>query len=150
MFTSTLDLAQVIQLAVAPVFLLAGIAGFLSVMSTRLGRIIDRSRIIDRRILKLDDETQKELSQTELIILMRRATIINRAIGLCTSSALLVCGLIICLFMAGVSEWPMIGLIAALFVLAMSLLMAALILFLKEIQLATRNLKIAREFPIDA
>ena len=48
--TPTAGIAAVIQLAVAPVFLLAAIAGLLGVMSTRLGRIIDRARVIERRI----------------------------------------------------------------------------------------------------
>ena len=43
------DLAMIIQLSVAPVFLLAGIAGFLNVMSGRLGRIVDRARVVEQR-----------------------------------------------------------------------------------------------------
>ena len=58
-------LAQVIQLAVAPVFLLAGIAGLLGVLSTRLGRIIDRARVIERRIPSAKRDEQRELLQAE-------------------------------------------------------------------------------------
>ena len=49
MSTSVNDLAQVIQIVVAPIFMLTGIAGFLNVMSGRLGRIVDRARIMERR-----------------------------------------------------------------------------------------------------
>ena len=49
------DLAMIIQLSVAPVFLLAGIAGFLNVMSGRLGRIVDRARVVEQRETRLSD-----------------------------------------------------------------------------------------------
>ena len=42
-------IAHVIQLAIAPVFLLTGIGSLLSVMANRLARIIDRSRVVENR-----------------------------------------------------------------------------------------------------
>jgi len=45
-FFQVSSISQVIQLAVAPVFLLAGISGALMVMSNRLGRIVDRGRYL--------------------------------------------------------------------------------------------------------
>lgn len=98
------DLAQIIQLSVAPVFLLAGIAGFLNVMSGRLGRIVDRARVVGLRELRLSDPEQKTICQMELRILWRRAKITNWSIGLCTAAALLVCTLIVSLFVGGVLE----------------------------------------------
>ena len=53
--------AQVIELAVAPVFLLAGIAGLLGVLSTRLARIVDRARVIERRIPQAKNDDQRTL-----------------------------------------------------------------------------------------
>jgi hypothetical protein len=50
MDASVNDLAQTIQIVVAPIFMLTGIAGFLNVMSGRLGRIVDRARIMERRV----------------------------------------------------------------------------------------------------
>ena len=50
--TSIETIATVIQLAVAPVFLLAGIAGLLNVLSIRLGRVVDRVRVVETRLLK--------------------------------------------------------------------------------------------------
>ncbi len=143
------DLALIIQLAVAPVFLLAGIAGFLNVMSGRLGRIVDRARVVGLRELRLTDLEQKDICQRELRILWRRAKITNWAIGLCTAAALLVCTLIVSLFVGGFWKLHIGALIIGFFVLALVFLIVALMLFLKEVQLATRTLRIAREFSVD-
>ena len=142
---NTVDLAHIIQLAVAPVFLLAGIAGFLNVMSARLGRIIDRARVIERGVAKLDDPQQLSASQAEMDILWRRVGIIHWSIGLCTTSALLVCLLIVSLFIVG--TWTLNGeiLIGGLFVLALMLLIIALLFFLTEVRLATRTMRFGRE-----
>ncbi|WP_461517560.1 DUF2721 domain-containing protein [Porticoccus sp.] len=146
---TTTDLALIIQLAVAPVFLLAGIAGFLNVMSGRLGRIVDRARVIGLRELRLSDPEQKSICQLELRILWRRAKITNWSIGLCTVAALLVCTLIVSLFVGGFWKLHIGVLIIGFFVLALLLLIAALMLFLKEVQLATRTLRIAQEFSVE-
>ena len=45
-FFQVTDISSAIQLAVAPVFLLAGITGALNVMTHRLGRIVDRGRFL--------------------------------------------------------------------------------------------------------
>jgi len=155
------SIAYIIQLAVAPVFLLAGIAGFLAVMSGRLGRIIDRERVIARRIASQQNSQhsgqhsgqnsgqksseQLQVSQQEHRVLMKRARITNRAIGLCTGSALIVCALITSLFIDDFFNLGFSKLVVTLFILALLLLIFALLLFLREIQLATQTLKIAKE-----
>jgi hypothetical protein len=45
---SDVAVAHAIQLAVAPVFLLSGIGAILAVMTNRLGRIIDRARVLEK------------------------------------------------------------------------------------------------------
>ena len=135
------SLATTIQIAVAPVFLLAGIAGFLNVLSSRLGRIVDRARILEVRVTELEESVRLELANVELRTLWRRVKIINWSIGLCTASALMVCVLVVGLFVGGVWAFNSDELIVALFVIALVLLIVALLLFLKEVQLATRVLK---------
>ncbi|MBT8138542.1 MAG: DUF2721 domain-containing protein [Gammaproteobacteria bacterium] len=141
LFADTNAIAHTIQLAVAPVFLLAGIAGFLGVMSGRLGRIIDRERVIRRRLRGISDQAQRVSALREHKVLMQRARITNRAIGLCTSSALIVCALITTLFIDDMMSLGFQRIVAALFVIALLLLITALMLFLREIQLATRSIK---------
>ncbi len=84
---SLADLAQLIQLSVAPVFLLTGIAGMLSVMTQRLARVIDRTRHLEERAKVLGLE--EKLVAEELRTLRLRMHSINRAVALCTYSALL-------------------------------------------------------------
>jgi len=86
----TSDISSVIQLAVAPVFLLASIAGTLNVLSLRMGRIIDRGRVLNDKAC--DDESEAgRLLDHEQRLLARRAGLINRAIALCTVSGFFVC-----------------------------------------------------------
>ncbi|MCC2618208.1 DUF2721 domain-containing protein [Aestuariibacter halophilus] len=143
---SITTLAAVIQIAVAPVFLLAGIAGFLNVMSGRLGRIVDRARVIERKAAILQDDARLPAVQYELRTLWRRIKIINWSIGMCTASGLMVCSVVVCLFIADFWHLPMDQVIVVMFVLALLLLISALVLFLKEVQLATRILQKGRSF----
>jgi hypothetical protein len=89
--------AGIIQLAVAPVFLIAGIAGLLGVLSTRLARIIDRARVIERRIPQAKRDDQRQLLRAETATLWKRIDLINWAIRLCVSGALAVCLVIVAL-----------------------------------------------------
>ena len=139
------DLAQIISLAVAPVFLLAGIAGFLNVMSGRLGRIIDRARVVAAPTYRSRHPGSDDIANRELRILWRRAAITHRSIALCTGAALLVCLVIVGLFVEGFWALRLSAVIGILFVMALVLLVTSLILFLKEIQLATRTLQLGRE-----
>lgn len=141
LFADSNAIAHTIQLAVAPVFLLAGIAGFLGVMSGRLGRIIDRERVIRRRLRGIDEEARRNTALREHKVLMKRARVTNRAIGLCTGSALIVCALITTLFIDDMMGLGLQQLVAAQFIIALALLIVALLLFLREIQLATRSIK---------
>ncbi|QHJ09904.1 hypothetical protein FX988_00112 [Paraglaciecola mesophila] len=146
MAASISDLAQVIQIVVAPVFMLTGIAGFLNVMSGRLGRIVDRARIIERRVAILKNPEKLKISQVELKYLWRRIKIINRSIGMCTASALFVCAVVCCLFIGEFLLMDLTKAVVILFVIALLLLIVALVSFLKEVQLATRTLQMGKEF----
>jgi hypothetical protein len=129
------DIARVIQLSIAPVFLITGIAGLLSVLSGRLGRTIDRSRVL--HALPDNDDVDEQLS-----VLSRRAKLIYRAITLGTTSALLICLVIVSLFISAFVTFPIGRVIAVLFVAAIIALISALVLFLREVFLATRALRI--------
>jgi hypothetical protein len=145
MSTSVTDLAQVIQIVVAPIFMLTGIAGFLNVMSGRLGRIVDRARIMERRVQMIKNPDHLEPSENELRNLWRRIKLINRSIGLCTASALFVCSVVVFLFLGDLLLFDLSKLIVTLFVIALLLLIFALLTFLKEVQLATRTLQMGNE-----
>ncbi|MFT5840912.1 MAG: hypothetical protein ACI9UT_003426 [Flavobacteriales bacterium] len=145
MDASVNDLAQTIQIVVAPIFMLTGIAGFLNVMSGRLGRIVDRARIMERRVHTIKNPVFLEQSENELKNLWRRIKLINRSIGLCTASALFVCAVVVFLFLGDFWTFNLSELIVTLFIVALFLLIFALLTFLKEVQLATRTLQIGKE-----
>jgi hypothetical protein len=138
---SDVAVAHAIQLAVAPVFLLSGIGAILAVMTNRLGRIIDRARVLED---KLDAAAAKLLAtlRADLAILSRRAKLISRAITLCTTTALLVCTVIAILFLSAFLRFDASIAVALLFVAAMSTFFLGLLTFLREIYLATVSLRI--------
>lgn len=143
------SVAQVIQLAVAPVFLLAGIAGMLSVLSTRLGRITDRARAVERRIPRAVREDQKDLLQTETNLLWKRIRLINWAIRFCVSGALMVCLVIVGLFVADYVRVDLSLPIAVLFVSTMLLIVVGLVFFLSEVGIATHRMRQGMEIVLD-
>lgn len=131
--------AQVIQAAVAPVFLLAGVAATLNVLASRIGRIIDRARIMEDRLQAATPDLAVDL-QARLRVLSRRATLINRAIALAVLSALLVSLVVAALFVSALLRIDLVVPIAVAFVVALLSLAAALLHFLREVFLATGTL----------
>jgi len=132
-------IAHAIQLAVAPVFLLTGVASILSVLTTRLGRIIDRSRFLNGSLLQVV-ETDSAI-QAELKSLKQRARLIHWAIGLCTTCLLLICTVVGVLFLGAFFKINLPVVIATLFVAAMLTLCVALLNFICEIFLATAHVR---------
>jgi hypothetical protein len=145
-FQNVSAVAHVIQLSVAPVFLLTAIGTMLSVMTNRLGRVIDRARVLEARLEVAPPEGVAHL-HTYLATLSRRADLIGHAITLCTCAAVLVCTVIALLFLGDYLRWDMSFPVALLFVLAMALLVAGLINFLREIFIAKASLRIGPAAP---
>jgi hypothetical protein len=137
-------IAHVIQLAVAPVFLLSGIAAMLSVMMARLARIVDRARVLETLAMDHTPEAHAWFD-TELSSLARRARSIGFAITLCTMTALLVCAVIVTLFMGAFVGFNPYVPVAVMFILAMLSFFFGLLWFLREVLFATGNLRIGRQ-----
>lgn len=139
---SLAHVAQTIQLAIAPVFLLAAIGSILNVLSGRLARTVDRSRILQSR--SADDEKGAARSAVELRALDTRVKLISDAVFLCVASAITVCVVVAVMFVARLVGFPLGDLIALLFIVAMLLLVAGLILFSIEVRVATRAIQAQR------
>lgn len=133
--TDVTDVAHVIQLAVAPVFLLTGIGAILSVLINRLGRVVDRFRTLEN-LLPTAADARCEAARAEMSVLEHRARMVHWAIGFCTGSALLVCMVIATLFIGSVTGVQTPVVIATLFIAAMLALVIGLLCFLREIALA--------------
>lgn len=141
--------AGVIQLSVAPVFLLAGIAGLLGVLSTRLGRIIDRARVIERRIPNAKREDQQLLLRQETTVLWTRIGLINWAIRLIATGALTVCLVIVALFVGDFVDVNISGAVAFLFVTAMLLIISGLLFFLREVGVSAQHMRQGMEIALE-
>ena len=141
--TQSTGIVHVIQLAVAPVFLLSGVGVTLTVLTNRLARIVDRARVLEARPDHVEPELQDRL-HADLAALSRRAKLVNLALTLSTSCALLVCLVIVALFVGALFDVDLSGLIAVLFVAAMAAFVGALRSFLREIFVATASLRIGR------
>jgi len=137
----TETIAHVIQLSVAPVFLLTGVSAMLGVLTSRLSRIIDRGRLLEGRAHDAEPARVAAL-HAELGVLSQRARLVNRAIALCTVCALLICGVIVSLFLAAFFGADASRPIGVLFIAAMASLSGGLVTFFREVTLATRNLRI--------
>jgi hypothetical protein len=137
-------IAHQIQLAVAPVFLLAGIGSILNVLAGRLARVVERARQLERDFAAFDEET-RAAAMAELQILDRRMTVVNLSLSACTSAALFVCVLVAMMFTANLADVAFGRPVAWLFVLTMLLLILGLVLFLWEVRLAMKALRIRRD-----
>ena len=133
--------AHAIQLAVAPVFLLSGIGAMLAVLTSRLSRIIDRGRTLETQLPASPPDAAARV-RAELATLSRRAQLIGRAITLCTVTAMLVCTVIATLFLGAFASFDASMPVALFFVAAMVAFFAGLLFFLREIFIATANLRI--------
>ncbi|MBX9869660.1 MAG: DUF2721 domain-containing protein [Burkholderiaceae bacterium] len=139
------DVSHIIQLSIAPVFLVTGVGTNLMVLTNRLARIIDRSRKIEDVFIKSSDEPENDALRSELDELYERSHLINRAITLSTACALLICLVIAALFLGDATGLGLDKLIAALFVLGVLSLIGSFIYFLREIFVATKTLSRQRE-----
>lgn len=138
------SIAQAIQFSVAPVFLLAGIGAILNVLAGRLARIIDRVRVVETHLESATDSNHAR-QVTELRLLDRRMTIINAALTLCVASAIAICMVVALLFTAEIRGLNIGITVAIAFIVAMALLMVGLILFLVEVRISLRSLRVRAE-----
>lgn len=135
------NVTRVIQLSVAPVFLLTALGTLLGVFSTRLGRIVDRWRVLLERIRSAPPNRVAEMEQ-ELRLLRLRRKLVNTAITFAIAAALLVCVLIATAFVGSILHWDFSHPVAALFIAVMVIFIGALLSFLTEVLVAVGNVRI--------
>ena len=140
------DVAHAIQLSLAPVFLLSGIGVLLGMLTSRLARIVDRARVMEQRLQFAAEQEMRDLLAW-LLVITRRARLMNRAITLSTIAALLVASVVALLFASAFSSFSLAPLIGLLFILSMMSLIASLLCFLLEIRIATASLRIGPHKP---
>jgi len=137
-----LQLIPVLQLATGPVILISGVGLLLLSFTNRLGRLIDRSRLLHRERLSGPNPAQKILLEAQIDLIDRRAGILRRAITLAGVTVLLVSVLILVLFLAALFHLELGAVIIALFSLALLALIGAMISFLREITLSLEAVRL--------
>lgn len=141
---SVSTVAEIVRLALAPVFLLSGIGAFLNVCVTRLSRIVDRSRDIEPLLLgSRGPEHDRWLG--ELAVLDRRMNLVSWATGLTVLSGVLTCLVVALLFAATLSELHYGTAIALLFIASMLTIAAGFSVFLFETRLGARQVRVRSE-----
>jgi len=126
------DIGEAIQLAIAPVFLLAGVGTMLVVLTNRLGRLIDRTRVLEDRLKAGSDDA----CIAELLGLHHRGYLINVCIAASTACGLLVCLVIALMFVGESTDLPLDQVIALCFIGGMLALIVAFVYFMRESSLA--------------
>ena len=142
-------IAHVIELAIAPVFLITGIGSLLAVMSNRLARIIDRARQIEDKWPNLK-QAQILDAKAEFICLAKRAKLASYAINFCAFATLMVCLLIATLFIDAFSGTNLRWFVGSLFVLSMFSLSGGIVCFLREVHIAMLSLRIGAPVTINS
>ncbi|PPE75215.1 DUF2721 domain-containing protein [Solimonas fluminis] len=138
-----LSIAHTIQLAVAPVFLLAGIGSMLGVLTNRMARVIDKARKLEERVPPPSDPATPDIARdAELGVLARRARYLQLAIGACVGCALLVALVVVILFISAVLDLNAFAVVAMLFIAAMLAFIFGLLCFMREIHLGLIHLRI--------
>jgi Protein of unknown function (DUF2721) len=141
----SVDVAHLIQVALTPIFLISAIGVTLSVLTSRLARIVDRARAMEDVLRRQDHVHDGRDLHAVLDVLARRARYINAAITFITLSALFIALVVVMLFVNAFLRWNLSAFIACLFILSMVSLCAALLTFLIEVRIATRTLRIGIE-----
>jgi hypothetical protein len=136
------EIGEVVRTAVAPVFLLSGVGVTLTMLTNRLARVVDRARVLENTESATHELDMNDLN-ARLQTLAVRARMLGRAITLCTFCALLVSMVVVALFVgAFVVNFHLSLIIAVLFIVAMLSFIGGLLLFLREVFVATRTLRI--------
>jgi NADH:ubiquinone oxidoreductase subunit 3 (subunit A) len=129
------EISGVIQLAVAPVFMLTAVGTIIAALSIRLGRAVDRRRDLEEKLPRMQNAEIGSARQ-ELEVIARRISFVYFSIVFAVISGLFICMLIAVAFLAAFVATDLTRTIGAMFALAVLALIVALLLFLREIFLA--------------
>ncbi|HEX7711315.1 MAG TPA: DUF2721 domain-containing protein [Sphingomonadaceae bacterium] len=138
-------IAQTIQLALTPVFVLVAIGNIMNILSTRLGRIVDRSRVLQERHRGTEGPEHDAIVR-EIRLVDRRIHLIARAILLLVLASLSIGITVVLLFVEDFAGLNLKPFVATTFIIALALLITALLLFLRETREAAAALRIPAEY----
>ncbi|MDD3180823.1 MAG: DUF2721 domain-containing protein [Opitutaceae bacterium] len=137
-------MAPIIQLSISPVILISGVGALSITLTNRMGRIVDRTRVLAVQVGQAAEGNRQHL-ETLLAIMWRRSQLIRQAVTFAGCSMLASCLLVLGLFIAAFFHLEPGHLLAATFVTSILFLAAALVSFLRDIYLSLRALHLEVE-----
>ena len=134
-------LLPIIQLAITPVIFIAGLGSLLLTMTNRMGRIVDRTRIMAGQ-LRTAGPADRAHVESQLRILFRRAKIIR--VGVTFNALSMFCAglLVVVLFLGALLQAEMAIVIVSLFSLTVLCFISALSAFLRDIFISLTALEL--------
>lgn len=138
-------IGEIIQVALAPVFLLVAIGNMLNLLTVRLGRVVDRSRILQERYGETDG-MEHDMVVSEIRNVAKRIDCTNRAILLLVLSGLATGVTVVLLFVRSFIEQSLEAVLAGTFIVSIGLMMTGLIYFLRETREASASLRIPETY----
>lgn len=141
-------LLPLIQLSITPVILITGLGSLLLTMTNRLGRIVDRTRILAGQARTSAGEERAHI-ESQLRIMFGRARLVRIAVSLATLSMFVSGLLVVAIFLSAVTGVKAGAVLLGLFVAAIGLLLGALVYFLRDINVTLRalGLEVRRALP---
>ena len=130
---SVSQLSQVISQAAAPAFLLGALAAFIAVLISRFNRIIDRTIVLNAIA---DNDAAKSRLKADLPRLMRRATMINRAIFWAVIGSITITLMVIVAFVSAFFQIQHERGVAVLFIISLGAFVVSLVDFAREVRIA--------------
>jgi hypothetical protein len=139
------ELLPIIQLSITPVILISGLGALVISMTTRMGRIVDRSRSLAGLVREAKGSERKHI-ENQLEILFRRARLMRLAMTMVTSSIFTSGLLIMLLFVSGLAKVPMSNVILGIFMLSVVFMLGGMAAFIRDVfvSLQALNLEVVR------
>ncbi|KAB7783270.1 DUF2721 domain-containing protein [Methylorubrum populi] len=138
------SIAHIIQVALAPAFLLSALATLLNVFSTRLGRVADKVDALSATLPGADGEARATLDR-RLAYLRRRSLLLDLAVVLASLGGVMTGAAVLTLFVGALRDASAASVLFACFGLALVCTILAILAFLAEILLAGRGVRLEVE-----
>jgi len=142
MDVSVNTLLPIIQASTTPVILISGMGLLLLTMTNRMGRIIDRTRGYVKELREASSPKEKQKLEIQLELTWRRAKVVRLALTFATTSMLLAAALIVVIFVGTIAHAEVAGLMLVMFAAAISSVVAALVMFLRDIFMSLAALQL--------
>ncbi|MFI5335208.1 MAG: DUF2721 domain-containing protein [Opitutales bacterium] len=132
-------IVPLIQLAISPVILISGEGALMLTITNRMGRIVDRTRLLAGQMRQAEGDERQHID-SQLVIMWRRAKLLRTAVTFCGLSMSVACCLVLLILVNALVQQAHPILMVGVFSLAVVLLGAALVTFLRDIYVSLNAL----------